>query len=106
MAGAPQTVRVNLEVFLLCMSPRNFLSFLQSTVRVALIPILGFATASVSLAVPGSEPGSEQEAEPGIYYRNDRFPEVPWSIHVVKVERNRPEFDFMTTKAKDTVLGL
>ena len=49
---------------------------------------------------------TEQEVEPGIFYRNDRFPEVPWSIHVVKVDRTHPEFDFVTTKAKDTVVGL
>src|SRR3989442_7040542 len=88
------------------MSPRNLRSLLQSAVRLVLIPVVGFATASVSVAIPGSEPGSEQEAEPGIFYKNDRFPEVPWSIHIVKVERNHREFDFVTTKAKDTVLGL
>src|SRR5436305_2787173 len=88
------------------MSPRNFCFFLQSAVRLALIPVVGFATGFVCVAVPGSETDSEQEAEPGIFYKNDRFPDVPWSIHVVKVERNRPEFDFVTTKAKNTVLGL
>src|SRR5882762_1482970 len=88
------------------MSPRNFLTFLQSGIRFALMTLAGFGFASPSIAFPGSDAGSEQEAEPGIFYKNDRFPEVPWSIHVVKVERNRPEFDFVTTKAKDTVLGL
>src|SRR4051812_34701190 len=88
------------------MSPRNFLSFLQSGIRFAIIAFGVFGPASPSNALPGSDAASEQEAEPGIFYRNDRFPEVPWSIHVVKVERNHREFDFVTTKAKDTVLGL
>jgi len=88
------------------MSPRNFLSLSKSIVRLALIPIVGFAMSWALFAFPGSDAASEQEAEPGIFYRNDRFPEVPWSIHVVKVERDHREFDFVTTKAKDTVLGL
>jgi hypothetical protein len=58
------------------------------------------------LPVLSSEPSSEQQIEAGISYRNDRFPEVPWSVHVIKVERTRPEFGFIATKAKDTVLGL
>ncbi len=53
-----------------------------------------------------SDSSSEQQVEPGIFYRNDKFAEIPWSIHVVRVERNRPDFNFVTTKAKDTVLGL
>src|SRR5258706_11958242 len=53
-----------------------------------------------------SDSNSEQLIEPGIYYRNDKLPEVPWSIHVVKVERTRPEFEFISTKAKDTILAL
>src|SRR5438874_2070016 len=88
------------------MSPRNFLSLSKSIARLALIPIVGFAMSWALFAVPGSDAASEQEAEPGIFYKNDRFPEVPWSIHIVKVERNHREFDFVTTKAKDTVLGL
>src|SRR5205823_11542605 len=87
------------------MSPRNFLSLSKSIARLALIPIVGFAISWALFALPGSDAASEQEAEPGIFYRNDRFPEVPWSIHVVKVERDHREFDFVTTKAKDTVLG-
>jgi len=53
-----------------------------------------------------SESNPEQEVEPGIFYRNDRLPEIPWSIHVVKVDRKHPEFEFLTTKAKDSVIGL
>jgi hypothetical protein len=62
----------------------------------------------IGLILPAfaSDSSSEQQIEPGISYRNDKFPEIPWSIHVIKVDRNRPEFGFVTTKANDTVLGL
>src|SRR5258706_5176654 len=53
-----------------------------------------------------SDSSSEQLIDPGIYSRNEKVPEVPWSIHVVKVERTRPEFEFISTKAKDTILAL
>lgn len=53
-----------------------------------------------------AESHSEQQIEPGISYWNDRFPEKPLSIHVVKVDRTRHDFQFLTTKAKNTVLGL
>src|SRR4051812_29705227 len=49
---------------------------------------------------------SEQEVEAGIVYWNDRFPEKPLSIHVIKVDRHRSDFRFVTTKAKDSVVGL
>src|ERR1043165_1234592 len=53
-----------------------------------------------------AESHSEQQIEPGIFYWNDRFPEKPLSIHVVKVDRTRHDFQFLTRKAKNTVLGL
>src|SRR5690349_19282166 len=46
-----------------------------------------------------AESHSEQQIEPGIFYWNDRFPEKPLSIHVVKVDRTRHDFQFLTTKA-------
>jgi hypothetical protein len=49
---------------------------------------------------------SEQDVEPGITYWNDRFPEQPLSIHVIRVDRRRPDFRFTTTKARDSVIGL
>src|SRR3954471_4881702 len=67
---------------------------------------LTLALATCVWPVLASDSNSEQSVEPGISYRNDRFPDVPWSIHVVKVDRSHPEFQFVTTKAKDTVLGL
>src|SRR4051794_3449941 len=57
-------------------------------------------------AARASDARPEQQIEPGISYWNDRFPEKPLSIHVIKVDRTRPDFQFVTAKAKDSVLGL
>jgi hypothetical protein len=69
--------------------------------RLLFVLLIGLSCSSFA-----SESNSEQPIEPGIFYRNDKFPEVPWSIHVIKVERSHPDFHFTSTKAKDTVLGL
>ena len=41
-----------------------------------------------------------------ISYYHDVVPDVPWSIHVVKVERSHPELAFSTTLGKGAVLGM
>lgn len=43
---------------------------------------------------------------PGIEYTQRRNGEVPWSIHVVRVDRAAREFKFAATVAQGTVLGL
>src|SRR5260370_16491568 len=54
--------------------------------------------------------GAEQVARPklsrGFSYRNDRVEEVPWSIHIVQIERGNPDFELHTTLAKGTVFGM
>jgi len=45
-------------------------------------------------------------SELGFTYQNDRDTEVPWSIHVVKVDRSNTDLELHTTLAKGTVLGL
>lgn len=52
--------------------------------------------------------GSSREisAEPGISYFQERIPEEPWSIHVIKVERSRHDLDFYAPLAGGRVLGL
>jgi hypothetical protein len=47
-----------------------------------------------------------QEREPkgrGFSYLHDKVPGIPWSIHVLKVERSHPDFEFHTTLAKGTI---
>lgn len=45
-------------------------------------------------------------ATSGFYYYQDVNPDVPWSINIVRVERNRPEFSFHTTLGQSNVFGL
>src|SRR4051812_4765656 len=64
------------------------------------------SVAFVCLVSKAAAAHSEKEVEAGIVYWNDRFPEKPLSIHVIKVDRHRSDFRFVTTKAKDSVVGL
>src|SRR5882724_2327437 len=47
-----------------------------------------------------------REAEPGLTYTNVRMPSVPWSIHVLKIDRSRKDLTFFAAHAKDRVLGV
>jgi large repetitive protein len=42
----------------------------------------------------------------GFTYQNDRDTEVPWSIHVVKIDRTHQDLELHTTLAGNTVFGL
>jgi len=43
---------------------------------------------------------------PGISYQHDKVPSVPWSIHVVKIARSRPDLELHTMLSQGTVVGL
>ena len=43
---------------------------------------------------------------PGLNYINYRVPGVPWSIHVVQVDRSRAEYRIHSVHAQQTALGL
>jgi len=43
---------------------------------------------------------------PGITYWNDVIRKVPWSVHIVKIDRTRKDLAFTTTIARNTVVGL
>lgn len=49
---------------------------------------------------------AQSELGRGLQYQNDRVRTVPWSIHLLKIDRSRPDFELVTTLAKNTVLGL
>ncbi len=42
----------------------------------------------------------------GFRYTNDVQPELPMSIHIIQVERNRPDFEFCTTLGKGNAIGM
>jgi hypothetical protein len=43
---------------------------------------------------------------PGIVYEHDEIPDVPWSIHLVKIERGRADLGFETTLGANQQLGM
>lgn len=47
-----------------------------------------------------------ERSEPGISYWNERFPEVPWSVHIVKVDRSRKDLGFFSAHARNKILGV
>jgi hypothetical protein len=46
------------------------------------------------------------EVVPGVSYVNQRDPDGPWSIHILRIERGRPDLDFLSVHAHGTALGL
>ena len=54
----------------------------------------------------GAPSGQEAVSEPGVSYRNDRIASVPWSIHVLKVDRSRKDLTFYAPHARGQVLGV
>jgi hypothetical protein len=44
--------------------------------------------------------------EPGIYYTNEVVPRIPWSIHVIRIDRSRKDLTFFSAHARDRVLGV
>lgn len=52
----------------------------------------------------GSEkPGGDG---PGIHHQLDRQPKVPWSVHIIKIDRARRDLELHTTLALGTISGL
>jgi hypothetical protein len=56
-----------------------------------------------TLAWPISPPGSDNSS---ITYTNERLPNVPWSIHIIRIPRHHPSLQFHTTHARGMALGL
>ena len=54
----------------------------------------------------GDSDAHAAKSEPGVTYSNDRVARVPWSIHVLKIERSRKDLTFVAAHAKDKVLGV
>src|SRR5262249_54435731 len=48
----------------------------------------------------------DPKPEPGLSYKNDRIARVPWSIHVLKIDRTRKDLTFFSAHAKDKILGV
>lgn len=48
----------------------------------------------------------EAKSEPGVSYKNEKVAGVPWSIHVLKLDRSRKDLTFFSAHARDQVLGV
>jgi hypothetical protein len=64
-----------------------------------------------ALARPTGIAGSSAANAPpahdrGYSYFNDVVPDIPWSIHIFKVERSRADLEFCTTSGKGDTIGL
>ena len=58
------------------------------------------------LARAGDSESRQAKSEPGVAYSNDRVARVPWSIHLVKIDRSRKDLTFFSAHARDKVLGV
>jgi hypothetical protein len=68
-----------------------------------LVLFLGWANALLAQVAP---PPALPRVPPGLEYVHERIGEVPWSIHVVKVDRQRLQFRLTAALARDSVYGL
>src|SRR5688572_22041185 len=64
---------------------------------------MAFAVATVALSLAtwalNASDAQELKSEPGISYKNDKFPREPWSIHVIKIDRSRKDLGFYAAHA-------
>lgn len=62
---------------------------------------------ALRLSLASLAPATESiHSFPGLVYTNSRIPDVPWSIHVVQVERACPQYQIQSTHATGGALGL
>src|SRR5207302_949145 len=80
---------------------RRIRPFILQWILPWLIGSLLLAPASANAAAP-----RERKAGAGISYFNDVVPDVPWSIHVVKVERAQADLQLAPTLGRGTAQGL
>jgi hypothetical protein len=59
------------------------------------------------LAWTGVAPAAESDrSSTGFTYQRDEVPDVPWSIQILKIERNNPNLELHTTVANGDSIGL
>jgi hypothetical protein len=69
-----------------------------------LMPIL--LTLALPIFLGQQQVASSPAIPPGIQYTQQRNGKIPWSIHVVQVERASNNFKFATTVSNGKILGL
>jgi len=89
-------------------SPRSRLR--SATLLTAKSIALSLLALGILLAgLPGSQAFAQagvSTSEPGLTYTNVKVASVPWSIHVLKIDRSQKDLTFFSAHAKDKVLGV
>jgi hypothetical protein len=87
------------------MSARRIRSGLALAGALSLLGLLAVAgqPGLLSASDSGQRP---PKSDLGFSYQNDRDTDVPWSVHVIKVDRSNPDLELHTTLARGTVLGM
>ena len=67
------------------------------------LPLAALLVAAPAFAHQTNRP---PETGPGITYMHDEIPEVPWSVHIVKVSRARKDFRLETALGQSNQLGM
>lgn len=62
--------------------------------------------AALSVSGSDSPAGPQPKTGRGFSYRHDEIPAMPWSIHVVKVDRSNPQLEFHVVMGKAAAIGL
>ena len=78
-----------------------------------LLAVLGLAIAAVAVppargspaGAPTHTPTEERPTTKAVTYRNERLPDGPWSIHLLKVELHNGEYEFQTVSGGGTGVG-
>jgi hypothetical protein len=84
----------------------HLINFIQA-LRPAFRPLgAGIASTAFLLLLTSCGSESPQAAGTGISYHHETVAKVPWSIHVVKVERSRSDLELRTTLGRGARIGL
>jgi hypothetical protein len=73
---------------------------------VAIVALGVLITVGMLARAGASSTPREIKSEPGLTYYNDRITRVPWSVHVVKIDRSRKDLALFSAHAGKRVLGV
>ena len=71
-----------------------------------LLAVILALAGSVSTASSASPQIRGSRSDAGVSYWNERFSSVPWSVHIVKIDRSRKDLGFFSAHARNRVLGV
>lgn len=78
-----------------------------SRTRIGVLLSLVFLLAATAPGISAATAGEEStRANRAFYYVNEKLPEGPWSIHLVRLERDNPDYEIHTMLAGNAVTGM